>query len=148
MLATREAPAGTHIKPKDMNGALAAAETMGLKPENVKVVPIEYAEDEIDHDALDHRDSSGTSWTGTDGPSIPDTPGPRVGGRRFAGPGGTTSGEQFPVHRIDCGAFGVDAMMDDNDDDFNGTLNVSAQDKTTEKPNEMPEGRFKVSRSS
>ena len=118
---------------------------MHLKPENVNEVPaaqntIEYAEDKVDHAALDPRSSSGTSWTGTDGPGIPDTLTPRGQGRRFAGPGGTTSGEQLPGHRIDCGAFGVDATMNDNDDDFNGILNVSAQDKTTEKPNEMPEG--------
>ena len=74
-------PAGAktaHLKPMDVNEVLAARDT------------IEYAEDKIDHDALNPRSSSGTSWTGTDGPSIPDTPGPRVGGRRFAGPGGTT----------------------------------------------------------
>jgi hypothetical protein len=52
--------------------------------------------------------------------------------------GGTTSDEQISGHRIDCGAFGVNAMMNDNDDDFNNILNVSAQDKMTRKSSEMP----------
>ena len=51
-----------------MKGVLTAAETMDLKPENVKEMlgaqtTIEYAKNEIDHDALDHRDSSGATWT-------------------------------------------------------------------------------------
>ena len=137
-----------HSKPKDMKGVLTAAETMDLKPENLKEmlgaqITIEYAKNEIDHDALDPRDSSGVTWTGTDGSGSMTTSafGLRVDcvNGHTSGPGGTTDSEHLSGHRIDCGAFGVDAMMDDSDDDFNGTLNVSAQDKTTEKPNEMLE---------
>ncbi len=147
-LAAHGAQASTHSKPKDMKGVLTAAETMDLKPKNVKEMlgaqnTIEYTESEAEHDALDPRDSSGEAWTGTDGSvRLPMTPiSPRAAGvsGQTAGPGGTTSIEHLSGNRIDCGAFEVDAMADDKDDDFNGTLNVSAQDKTTGKPNEMLE---------
>ncbi len=50
--------------------------------------------------------------------------------------------EEISGHRIDCGALGVD----DDDDDFNDILNVSAQDKVTEKSSEMPEIQCVVAR--
>ena len=129
-------------------GVLTAAETMDLKPKNVKEMlgaqnTIEYTESEAGHDALDPRDSSGEAWTGTDGSvRLSMTPmSPRATGviGQTAGPGGTTSIEHFSGSRIDCGAFEVDAMADDTNDDFNGILNVPAQDETTRKPNEMLE---------
>ncbi len=121
---------------------------MDLKPKDVKKMletqnTIESTESEAGHDALDPGNSSGESWTGTDG-SVrlsmnPMSPRATGGIGQTAGPGGTTSIEHLPGNRIDCGAFEVDAMADDMNDDFNGTLNVSAQDKTTGKPNEMLE---------
>jgi len=110
---------------------------------------IEYAEDEIDRAALVHRDSSGTAWTGTDGPCMPEgLSGPRVGDNRgLAWAGGTTPPdahncffdykelERENGQRIDIGAFETDPMIDDDYDEF--VRNVLEQDKPTGKPNQI-----------
>ena len=95
-LATREAPEGTHIKPKDENGALAAPRTMHLKPDHVNQVlaaqnTIEYAEEQIEYAALDPGSGSGPSRAVADGQGIPETETPRGESRGFAVPDEDTS---------------------------------------------------------